>query len=532
MELSKKEKKQAETAALQEERRYILSECSSEYFIEEYCWIESKDELNISAVPFKLWPKQKIALKEIQENKLNIILKARQLGLTWLVICHIVGCCLQFGGFTALILSETEPKSKELINRADFVLRHLPTWLIISEKKFKEIKKAQGEGAYSGLYWVKTALSIEVRYGDESKEVATIKAQACTEGAGRSLTGDIVFFDEWSIHKWASGVWDAAYPTINRPGSGKFIGLSTNKRGSFFESIWKGATKKGFHSIFLDCFADPRRTQEWYDQSFMALGSKVQQEYPRTVEEALLAGDNISFPEFSYDIHVCEEFADGIPKHWRRIASVDNGYNDPYAWYKAAISDDGIVYIYYEQSRWRDEPQLLYDEQAREFNSSLFYWDDEDKVTKREKLDYIVAGLDAWHKNHRDKTNKNLIDYYIEGGLTKEGFLPAVTDRILRKATWHEYLKPIYDENSETWGAKLQICSNCTYLIETLPQLVNDERNPEKVADLSDIDNPYDAAGYLLISRHAQKSVDKTRPQTTLMQRHKQAKFKQIKRRR
>lgn len=535
--MTSEQKKAAIYAALQEERRYILEESESEYFIEKYCKIESKDNLGDAAVPFNLWDAQKKALTDFQENKLNIVLKARQLGLTWLVVCFLVHQCLRFSGFTALILSETEIKSKELVNRADFVLRHLPSWLIIPEKKYKELKKDGGD-SYSGLYWIKTTLSIEIHYGDESREVASIKAQACTEGAGRSLTGDIVFFDEWAFHSYASQIFDAAYPTINRPESGKFIGLSTNYRGSFFESVWKNADKKGFHKIFLNCFSDPRRTEEWYEQTCRALGSKVQQEYPRTEEEALLAGDNISFPEFSYDIHVCEPFE--IPSHWRRIASVDNGYNDPYAWYKAAISEDGIVYVYYEQSRWRDEPQVLYDEQAREFNNSLFYYNEDTKKMDKEKLDYIVAGLDAWHTSgagRNDKTSKNLIDYYEEGGL-KESFIQAVTDRRLRKATLHEYLKPIVEEHldgTKRVYAKLQIFPCCEYLISILPQLVNDDHDPEKVADLSDIDNPYDSLGYLLISRHINKSKELAgRDDRTAIQKHKEMAFKTfgIKRRR
>lgn len=519
--------------AAQAEREFVINESEPEYFIETWCKIESKDSLGESAIPFTLWEAQKEALQSMQDNKLNIVLKARQLGFTWLVICYIVHQCIRFGGFTALILSETEAKSKELINRADFVLRHLPEFLIIDEKRFKELKKAGA--AYGGLYWIKTTLSIEIHYGDESKEVASIKAQACTEGAGRSLTGDLVFFDEWAFHPYASQIFDAAYPTINRPTSGKFIGLSTNFRGSFFESVWKHAREKGFNKIFLNCFADPRRTQEWYEATCRNLGSKVQQEYPRTEEEALLAGDNVAFPEFSYEIHTCDPFT--IPEHWKRIASVDNGYNDPYAWYKAAISDDGIIYIYYEMSRWRDEPQVLYDDQAREFYNSLFYSDAGGAIHK-EKLDYIVAGLDAWHTSgagRSDKTNKNLIDYYEAGGLTRETFIQAVTDRKLRMATVHEYLKPIVRQDNEghtTVYSRIQIFRTCEYLISVLPQLVTDERDPEKVADLSDLDNPYDSLGYLLISRHPLESHKKVEEQLPIIQRHKQKLLRDTKRRR
>ena len=180
-------------------------------------------------------------------------------------------------------------------------------------------------------------------------------------------------------------------------------------------------------------------------------------------------------------------------------------------------------------SRWREEPQLLYDEQAREFNNSLFYYDEEEKRMMKEKLDYIVAGLDAWPGSHRDRENKNLIDFYEAGGL-KETFIPAIVDRKLRKATMHEYLKPI--EGNDGVYAKLQIFSTCEYLISVLPQLVNDPRDPEKVADLSDIDNPYDSIGYLLISRHAEKSEDHTKPQKTFMQQHKEKMFNQVRHKR
>ena len=526
-----KEQERALFEAMQAERAYILNESDPAYFIKNWCKIESKDTPGSPAIPFNMWPAQESALQEIIDNKLNIILKARQLGFTWLIVCYMIHQCLRYGGFTCLVLSETETKSKELINRVDFVLRHLPEFLIISKKKFDELKRAGTK--YTGIYWEKNALSVEIKYGDGSRETSSIKAQACTEGAGRSLTGDIVFFDEWAFHPYASQIFDAAFPTINRPDSGKFIGLSTNYRGSFFEGTWKNALAKGFHKIFLNCFADPRRTDEWYERTCRTLGTKVQQEYPRTEEEALLAGDNVAFPEFSYDIHVCEPFE--IPEHWKRIGAVDNGYNDPYAWYKAAISEDGIVYVYYEMSRWRDDPQVYYDEQAREFYNSMFHKADGSNKMVKEKLDYIVAGLDAWHGNHRDRENKNLIDFYEQGGLVHETFIQAVVDRRLRKATMHEYLKPIYatdkDGNQYVY-AKLQIFSTCTYLIEILPQLVVDSKDPEKVADLSDIDNPYDAIGYLLISRHPEESHDKKEPEYTPLQLHKQKVMHTGKRRR
>jgi hypothetical protein len=124
-----------------------------------------------------MWESQKQALREILDNRLNIVLKARQLGFTWLILCLITHLCLKFEGYTALILSETEGKSKELINRVDFILRHLPKWLILEEKDVRELKNSSEKGFSKGLLH-NTTLSIEfVRYGNGK---SYIKAQPAT----------------------------------------------------------------------------------------------------------------------------------------------------------------------------------------------------------------------------------------------------------------------------------------------------------------------------------------------------------------
>lgn len=503
--------------AIQNEIKYIKTEMPTDEFIEEYCYIENKDNPGNPIIRFQLWEAQKTALREMIEHKLSIVLKARQLGFTWLVLCLIVHMIIKFEGYRAIVISETEPKSIELIKRCDLILSRLPDWLIITYEKFKEIEKENGKGSYTGMYYTQTALEIAII--QKGRVTSTIKAQPATEGAGRSLTADLVFFDEWAFHKFAEQIFTAAYPTMARPDSGKFIGLSTNKRGTVFEQTWKNAESMKFHPIFRNCFSDPRRTEEWYEETRATLRSKMEQEFPRTEEEALRAGDNVSFPEWSEEIHVVEDFP--IPEHWRRWGVVDNGYNDPYYWGKMAVSEDGIVYLYYEQTRWREEPQVTYSDQARIFNASLFK-PDENGIPKKERLDYIVAGLDAWHSHHRDSSNKNLIDYYRDGGLKSEGFLPAVTDRVIRKATYHEYLRPFLDENTGKVTAKFKVFKSCEYFRSIIAELVNDDKNPEVVADLSDIDNPYDAVGYGLISYHVEKSKAIINDKKTIQQLHKE----------
>lgn len=502
------------------------------YFVENYVWIENK--LDTAAEPkilFKLWSEQKDAWESIDKHQKNIILKARQLGITWLIISLILKRSLDIKGHTSLWMSQTLPYVKEAFDRFEFILQNLPSWFMQELKT----KKHENNLLVKDIYlYEKTATKVVIWHPipdvvGEIRQKSEIKGVASTPGAGRSVTADIVAFDEWAFHENAQKVWQAAFPTINREGAGKFIGLSTNERGSLFEQVVLERVERKFNLVFLSVWVDPSRTEEWYKDTVNALPDSYMQEYPRTVEEALSAGKRTAFPEFSRSIHVCKTFKP--PEHWARWASVDNGYNDPYAWYKYAINEDGIVFVYYEQSRDRDkDPKVYYDDQAVEFMDSCWInnpdyedaYEVVDSKYMREPIRYMVAGRDAWNTHHRDESGKTLIDYYREGvtdvnGEHKDGvtypFVLPVTDRKAGVVTLHHYLKPFktmivdkHGNKKEIWTAKLQIMDCCPHLIRTIPQLVKDKNEQEKVEDNSDIDNPYDSLRYGLISWHKKKS--------------------------
>ena len=75
--------------------------------------------------------------------------------------------------------------------------------------------------------------------------------------------------------------------------------------------------------------------------------------------------------------------------------------------------------------------------------------------------------------------------------------------------------------------AKVQIFDTCKHLIETLPKLLSDEKDAEKVAD-SDIDNQYDSFGYGLIAYHMDKSKAPKQDKSPL-QKHKEQLAKHMK---
>ena len=54
------------------------------YFIKNYCWLFNATEGRW--MPFELWPAQAWAINEMFLNRLVVVLKARQLGLSWLTL--------------------------------------------------------------------------------------------------------------------------------------------------------------------------------------------------------------------------------------------------------------------------------------------------------------------------------------------------------------------------------------------------------------------------------------------------------------
>lgn len=265
---------------------------------------------------------------------------------------------------------------------------------------------------------------------------------------------------------------------------------------------------------------------------------------PYEQKMAFLHGDwdvfeGMALESFNENIHVVDDFP--IPKHWRRWISVDNGYTDPFAWYWMAVDEQGTVYIYREFTRKYEDEKVIYSKQAEKVvelssyvdldlyksyeETNLLKDDVELDYLQHEKIDYIVVGHDAWQKHPSTKTidtpqGKSIIDYYRDGGIDKlGGFKKPLIDRRLRKATWVEYLEPFEDQEGRL-TSKIKIFRSCKMLIETLPLLVNDKNDPEKVAE-SDIDHPYDSAGYGLISYHVSKSPP-SKNNTTAVEEHKQ----------
>lgn len=433
------------------------------YFVNTYCKIEDKDAAGL-IVPFKLWDKQAEALRSIQENRFNIVLKARQLGISWLVIAIAVHTLLFTQGSTVIALSKTENEAKELVRRCGVILSNMGEFI-----------RSQDEKNFDGATYRVTATTAEIEFKSGVKSV--FRSFPSSPSAARSFTANLIIFDEWAFQMHAEEIWTAGFPTINRPTGGKVIGLSTMLLGTLFERLWR--ENSIFNRVFLPWDTDPRRTDEWYERTRDLLGELIKQEYPATPEEALEAPGGCFFDEFRRNIHIVEPFA--IPAHWRRYHAIDYGL-DMLASLWAAIDDEGNCYIYREVY----QSELIITEACRAMREA---------EPQDEEIYARYAPPDLWGRSNTD--GKPRIDYFFENGFY---FQKADADREAGWANVKEWLKVFEDKQTSKPTARLKIFKNCYNLIRTLPAIPRDEKKPNDCAkEPHELTHAPDALRYLLI---------------------------------
>ncbi len=366
-------------------RKQIFEKCASDvvFYVRNFVNIECKhtDEL---IQRFDLWPMQEEALLSMYEHRLNVILKARQLGITWLALALATHTMLCRTGRTVICLSRAEEEAKELIRRTAVIFTNMP-----------ELIAPEGTVGWSGPTFRATSMDLTIKFPNGPESV--MKAFLSSPSAARGFTSDLLILDEWAFQQFAEEIWASVFPTVNNPTSGKVIGLSSIKRGTLFEEIYTNPDN-GFNKIFLPWYADPKRTKEWYTQTLCAIGEdKTREEYPSTPEEALEALGGAMFPEVRKETHITEKRPDGRVK---RFVSIDYGLDMLSAhWIEIDELNHAVVYREY------DSPNKTIGESAAIIKD----------LTGDEEIEAFIAPPDLWSRSQ--ESGKSRAQLFSEHGL-------------------------------------------------------------------------------------------------------------------
>jgi len=226
-------------------QQYIQCATDPVYFMKKYCMIQHPIK---GKIPFELYEFQEKSVREFKDNRFNIILKARQLGISTLTAGYALWLMTFHQDKNVLVIATKQEVAKNLVTKVRVMHANLPSWL---KQPCVEDNK------------------LNLRYRNGSQ----IKAVSSGPEAARSEALSLLILDEAAFIDKIDEIWTASQQTLTTGGS--CIALSTpNGVGNWFHRTWVEAEDATgmFNPIKLHWTVHPDRGQEWRDEQDTLLG--------------------------------------------------------------------------------------------------------------------------------------------------------------------------------------------------------------------------------------------------------------------
>ena len=229
-------------------REYAKCAQDPVYFLGKYGIIQHPVR---GKVNFNLYDFQEKSLESFMQHDYNIVLKARQLGLSTLTAGYALWMMTFQQDKNILVIATKQETAKNLVTKVRVMHANLPGWL---KQPCVEDNK------------------LSLRYKNGSQ----IKAVASSEESGRSEALSLLIIDEAAFIDKIDTIWGAAQQTLAT--GGRALVISTpNGVGNFFHKTWIGAEDgtNDFNFIKLHWSVHPERGQEWRDEQDKLLGPSL-----------------------------------------------------------------------------------------------------------------------------------------------------------------------------------------------------------------------------------------------------------------
>jgi hypothetical protein len=210
------------------------------YFINNYCRISHPMK---GLIGFKTYPYQDDLLRDFNDYRFTVILKARQLGISTITAAYCVWMMLFHRDKNVLVMATKFGTASNLVKKVKAMMKNLPPWIRISDIK------------------VDNRSSFELGNGSQ------IKATSTSGDAGRSEALSLLVIDEAAHVDGLDELWTGLYPTLST--GGRCIALSTpNGVGNWFHKTYAGAEtmENDFHPVNLPWDVHPERDQQWFEK--------------------------------------------------------------------------------------------------------------------------------------------------------------------------------------------------------------------------------------------------------------------------
>lgn len=208
------------------------------YFILNYCYVAHPTR---GLLRFNLYDFQKQIIRDINDYRFNVILKARQLGVSTVAACFALWMMLFHRGQSVLCVATKEKVAVNVVKKCKLAYNKLPSWLKISD------------------------LVVDNKNSFELENASFIRAVASSEDAGRSEALSLLIIDEAAIIRNLEDLWPGLYNTVST--GGKILMMSTpyGAQGLFYKTYVEAVEQKNdFHSSIYDWRSHPEHDDTWY----------------------------------------------------------------------------------------------------------------------------------------------------------------------------------------------------------------------------------------------------------------------------
>ena len=210
------------------------------YFINNYAKISHPLK---GLIPFKMYPFQEQLVNDFNDHRFNIILKARQLGISTVSAAYIAWMMMFHRDKNVLVIATKFGTAANLVKKVKAIHRNLPDWMRIAK------------------------ISIDNRTSFELSNGSQIKASSTSSDAGRSEALSLLVIDEAAHVEGLDELWTGLYPTLST--GGRCIALSTpNGCGNWFHQTYIDSeeNRNDFYQTRLPWDVHPERDIPWFDK--------------------------------------------------------------------------------------------------------------------------------------------------------------------------------------------------------------------------------------------------------------------------
>jgi hypothetical protein len=208
------------------------------YFLKNYARISHPMH---GLILFNTYDFQDVLLNDFNDYRFNVILKARQLGISTITAGYISWLMLFHKDKSILVMATKFATAGNLVKKVKSIMKNLPEWIRIA------------------------TISVDNRTSFELSNGSSIKATSTSGDAGRSEALSLLVLDEAAHIEGLEELWTGLYPTLST--GGRCIALSTpNGVGNWFHKTCIDAESEAnnFHLTTLPWDVHPDRDVEWY----------------------------------------------------------------------------------------------------------------------------------------------------------------------------------------------------------------------------------------------------------------------------